>query len=180
MNGSDLISKIKKVDENQVILITTAHGEATYLMGAMKAHVDGYILKPLDYDALNFELFKISQKIKRFKENEEYKLQLQQMVEKQTQEIKENYEKTLYSLVDLIEKRDTYTAGHSKRVAHYSRMIAKKMGYSDEMCTLLYQAGILHDIGKIETPDSVLLNPKSLNDIEYKLIQEHVKVGYDL
>jgi putative nucleotidyltransferase with HDIG domain len=180
MNGLDMISKIKEIDENQVILITTAHGESTYLMNAINAHVDGYILKPFDYNSLNFELFKISQKIRKFKENEEYKQNLQQMVKQQTKVIKENYEKTLYSMVELIEKRDTYTAGHSKRVAKYSQMIAKDMGCSEDECTLIYQAGILHDIGKIETPDSVLLNPKKLNDIEYKLIQEHVSVGYNL
>ena len=44
----------------------------------------------------------------------------------------------------------------------------------------IYQAGILHDIGKIATPDVILLNPQILNKLEYKLIQEHVKVGYRL
>lgn len=75
-----------------------------------------------------------------------------------------NYEKTLYSMIKMIEQRDTYTAGHSKRVAEYSKRIAKQKGYSKEECNLIYQAGILHDIGKIATPDAVLLNPKSLND----------------
>ncbi len=54
------------------------------------------------------------------------------------------------------------------------------MGYSEQECTKLYQAGILHDIGKVATPDTVLLNPKTLNAIEYKLIQEHVVVSYNL
>jgi diguanylate cyclase (GGDEF)-like protein len=54
------------------------------------------------------------------------------------------------------------------------------MGYSEAECTKIYQAGILHDIGKIATPDAVLLNPKALNALEYKLIQEHVSVGYKL
>jgi putative nucleotidyltransferase with HDIG domain len=92
----------------------------------------------------------------------------------------ENYEKTLYSMVEMIEERDTYTAGHSKRVAKYAKLIAQKMGYSSDDCLKLYQAGMLHDIGKIATPDTVLLNPKKLNEIEYKLIQEHVNVGYKL
>jgi len=83
-------------------------------------------------------------------------------------------------MVEMIEFRDTYTAGHSKRVATYSQMIAKEMGYPDKDCTTIYQAGMLHDIGKIATPDAVLLNPQNLNDIEYKLIQEHVNVGYKI
>ena len=180
MNGLDMIEKIKEINENQAILITTAHSESTYLLNAIEAHVDGYVIKPFDFDSLNFELFKISQKIQTIHENEEYKIHLQELLERQTQEMSENYEKTLYSMVELIEQRDTYTAGHSKRVAYYSKLIADEMGYSEEESTRLHQAGILHDIGKIETPDSVLLNPMKLNDIEYKLIQEHVNVGFKL
>ncbi len=180
MNGLDMIKNIKTIDETQSILITTAHGESNFLLDAISSHVDGYILKPFDYESLNFELFKVSQKIHKFEENKQYKIHLQDMLKQQTKEISENYEKSLYSMIDLIEQRDTYTAGHSKRVAHYCELIAKEMGYDKEKCTLIHQAGIVHDIGKIETPDAVLLNPKKLNNIEYKLIQEHVDVGYQL
>jgi len=180
MNGLEMIQKIKEIDENQLILITTAHSESNYTMGAIKAHVDGYILKPFNYDELNFELFKISQIINKFNENENYKQHLEDMIELKTKEMQNNYEKTLYSMIDLVEQRDTYTAGHSKRVANYCQLIAKEMGYSQEDQKLIHQAGILHDIGKIETPDAVLLNPKGLNEIEYLLIKEHVNVGYQL
>lgn len=180
MNGLDMIEKIKAINENQAVLITTAHSDPAYLLGAIAFHVDGYVVKPFEFEALNFELFKISKKLKTLEENEEYKAHLQEILEKQTQEMNENYEKTLFSMVELIEQRDTYTAGHSKRVAYYCKLIAEEMGYSKEDVTRIHQAGILHDIGKIETPDSVLLNPMKLNDIEYKLIQEHVSVGYKL
>jgi putative nucleotidyltransferase with HDIG domain/diguanylate cyclase (GGDEF)-like protein len=180
MNGLDMINKIKEIKEDQAIIITTAHSEPVYLLGAIQAHIDGYVVKPFEFDALNFELFKISQKLQKFKENEEYKEHLQELLQEQTRKMSENYEKTLYSMVELIEQRDTYTAGHSKRVAYYSEIIAREMGYSEEECLKLHQAGILHDLGKIETPDSVLLNPTRLNEIEYKLIQEHVTVGYKL
>ena len=180
MDGIEFIEKIKEVDETQPIIITTAHNEADYMLSAMKSHVDGYILKPLNFDELNFELYKIANRIQKFKENESYKKYLKKMLKQQTQEISNNYEKTIYSMVELIEQRDTYTAGHSRRVAYYCELIARDMGYSNEQCTLIHQAGILHDIGKIETPDSVLLNPKKLNDLEYTLIKEHVNVGYKL
>ena len=180
MDGIDMIKSIKKINENQSILITTAYSQTNYLLSAITAHVDGFIIKPFDYDILNYELFKIVEKIKKFRENEDYKNYLQEMLIKQTNELNENYEKTLYSMIELIEQRDSYTAGHSKRVAYYCELIARHMKYSEEECSRIHQAGILHDIGKIETPDSVLLNPKILSDIEYKLMQEHVSVGYKL
>lgn len=187
MNGLDMLKEIKKINENQAVLITSAHSESEYMFGAIRLGVDGYIIKPFDYPQLNAELFKITNKLNKFKENEQYKLHLQDMVSVKTLEITKlmmfesnNYEQTLISMVEMIEERDTYTAGHSKRVAEYSKKIAQQMGYSEQECTKLYQAGILHDIGKVATPDTVLLNPKTLNAIEYKLIQEHVVVSYNL
>ncbi|MCD6173178.1 MAG: response regulator [Sulfurimonas sp.] len=187
MNGLDMLEQIKELNESQAVLITTAHSESDYMFGAIKAGIDGYIIKPFDFIQLNRELFKISQKLQKFSENEKYKSHLQEMVEKKTSELRhlvdfqnDNYEKTLFSMVEMIEQRDTYTAGHSKRVADYSQKIAREMGFSEEDCIMIHQAGILHDVGKIATPDAVLLNPNTLTDVEYKLIQEHVEVSYRL
>ena len=187
MNGIEMLEEIKKINFDQIFLITSAHSESEYMMKAIKIGIDGYILKPFDYEQLNNELFKIVEKIDKFAQNEEYKRHLKHMITQKTSELnsmihfqKYNYDRTLLSMVQMIEDRDTYTAGHSERVAHYSKIIAKEMGFSKEDCKKIYQAGILHDIGKIATPDVVLLNPKKLNELEYKLIQEHVEVGYKL
>jgi phosphate/phosphite/phosphonate ABC transporter binding protein len=91
-----------------------------------------------------------------------------------------NYEETIISFVKMIEQRDTYTAGHTARVAKYSQMIAQKMGISEDEIQKLTKAAILHDIGKISTPDAVLLKPAKLNDLEYQMIKEHVSVGYEM
>ena len=91
-----------------------------------------------------------------------------------------NFEQTLYSLVDLIEKRDSYTAGHTKRVAHYCVLIANEMGLADKEVDALYRSAMLHDVGKIVIPDTILLNPSNLNKLEYSLIQEHLEIGYEL
>jgi putative nucleotidyltransferase with HDIG domain len=80
----------------------------------------------------------------------------------------------------MIEDRDTYTGGHSQRVATYSKKIAKYMNLDDKICENIYQAGILHDIGKIAIPDTILLKPGILDNVEYKLIQEHVSLGVDI
>ena len=89
-----------------------------------------------------------------------------------------NQEQIIHSMVGMIESRDTYTAGHTKRVAYYCELIAKEMGYKDEEIELLKKSAWLHDIGKISTPDSVLLKPAKLNNLEYELIQDHLNAGY--
>ncbi len=90
------------------------------------------------------------------------------------------YEQNLFSLVSLIEQRDNYTAGHGKRVGEYSRLIAKEMGFSEEIQEEIYRAGVLHDIGKVAIPDSILLKPGRLEPLEKKLIEEHVNASYKL
>ena len=103
----------------------------------------------------------------------------EQLLEKDRQR-EENFVKTLESFVQMVESRDTYTAGHSQRVAKYSKLIALEMNLSKEECSLIYRAGILHDIGKIATPDSILLKPGKLTNLEYKLITDHVQVSYEI
>lgn len=112
----------------------------------------------------------------KIKEVEQKSLQNKTLQEEQLQEYKE----ILLALVKMIEQRDSYTAGHSQRVAKYSKMLACEMGIDENSCELLYQAGILHDIGKVAIPDVILLKPESLNNREYALIKEHVEVGTDI
>jgi len=91
-----------------------------------------------------------------------------------------NQEQIIHSMIDMIEARDSYTAGHTKRVAQYCVLMAKEMNLSEKEITLLEKAAWLHDIGKISTPDSVLLKPAKLDDLEYKLIKDHLIAGYDM
>lgn len=91
-----------------------------------------------------------------------------------------SYEESIYSLVDMMEKRDSYTAGHSKRVAYYSSLLAAKLDCSKDDIDLIFQAGMLHDIGKIEIPDALLLKPDILTPEEYNLIKTHSKFGFEL
>ena len=124
-----------------------------------------------------------------WRENFIFKLQTGEVVssyldhtkEKQLEEnILYNHAKTLSSFINLIEYRDSYTGGHSQRVANYSKMVAKAMGYDLADCEKIYMAGILHDIGKIVTPDAILLKPTTLNDSEYELIKTHSTTGANI
>ena len=90
------------------------------------------------------------------------------------------YEEYIYGLVSVVEKRDTYTAGHSSRVARYAQMIAKHMNFTEYECHLVHRAGMLHDIGKVAIPDSVFLKPTKLSEREYNLIKEHVEISYEM
>ena len=103
-----------------------------------------------------------------------------QKIEKLEEDKTRNQEQIILSMIDMIESRDSYTAGHTRRVASYCMLIAQEMAYSQEEIELLRNAAWLHDIGKISTPDSVLLKPGRLDKTEYSLIQEHLNSGYEM
>ncbi len=84
------------------------------------------------------------------------------------------------ALADTIDAKDKYTKGHSTRVARYAVRLAKELGYSEEELSNLRNVALLHDIGKVSVPDSVLNKPDKLTDIEYEVIKSHAAVGGDI
>jgi HD-GYP domain-containing protein (c-di-GMP phosphodiesterase class II) len=82
---------------------------------------------------------------------------------------------TLVSLVDL---RDSYTGGHSTRVASYSRMIATELGLSDLDIERVTLAASLHDVGKVGVPDHILLKQGKLSDVEMEHMKRHSEFGW--
>ena len=84
------------------------------------------------------------------------------------------------SLSSAIDAKDTYTNGHSVRVAEYACEIAEAMGYDDKMLEIIYQAGLLHDIGKIGVSDTVLRKPGELNEKEMAAIRQHPIIGHEI
>ena len=77
-----------------------------------------------------------------------------------------------------IDMKDKYTNGHSTRVAEYTAMLTKELGYDDETVEKYYNIGLLHDIGKIAIPPEVLNKPGKLTDEEFKIIKSHSSQGY--
>lgn len=89
------------------------------------------------------------------------------------QEIEKAYLESITSLVRALEEKDTFTQGHSERVAEYSLRIAKETGLSEKECDNVYRAALLHDIGKIGIPDYVLHKKEKLSEEEINLIRKH-------
>jgi len=89
-------------------------------------------------------------------------------------------EKTVRSFIRGIEVRDSYTRGHSERVAYFSKRIAEEMGLPKSEVDAVYTAALLHDVGKIGIPDSILLKPSRLTKEEYEIIKLHPILSYEL
>ena len=81
------------------------------------------------------------------------------------------------ALAAAIDAKDAYTNGHSGRVAEYAREIGRRYGYSKKQQSEIYMMGLLHDVGKIGIPDSVINKPGRLTDEEYDVIKTHSVIG---
>ncbi|HEX8339351.1 MAG TPA: HD domain-containing phosphohydrolase [Tepidisphaeraceae bacterium] len=83
----------------------------------------------------------------------------------------------LHSLVSAVDAKDTYTCGHSERVALIGREIAVNAGLPQPIIERTYMAGLLHDVGKIGVPEHVLQKPGKLDDQEFALMKQHPEIG---
>ncbi|HUS04045.1 MAG TPA: PAS domain S-box protein [Dehalococcoidia bacterium] len=96
----------------------------------------------------------------------------------------EQLERSFVELAETVSRaiatRDPYTAGHQRRVAELARLVGDKMGLDKDRLMGLYIGGLLHDIGKVSTPASILSKPGKLSDEEWALVRAHTREGHEI
>lgn len=102
----------------------------------------------------------------------------QNVIEAKTVQLENAIDGTFLAFAKLLEHKDPYTAGHQRRVAWLSKMIAAEIGMSDESCVNIFRAGAVHDVGKIGIPSELLSKPSRLTELEFSLIKTHSEEGY--
>ena len=100
-----------------------------------------------------------------------------EMLKKEQQTMQTLFGQTAEALANAIDAKDSYTHGHSARVADYSRKIAKLAGRTKQECDEIYFAGLLHDVGKIGIPGSIINKNGKLTDEEFAEIKKHPLIG---
>lgn len=182
MDGHDVIKALKENPEYvdiPVVFLTSDVEEHTEIQGFSEGAID-FLRKPFRKDVA-------IQRIRRILELSYLQKNLQQEVEKQT-EVAENRRESVerlswqmvQALANTIDAKDSYTNGHSTRVAQYSVMLAEKMGYTGEKLEQLQYAAMLHDIGKIGVPREIINKPSKLTDEEYAIIKMHPAIGENI
>lgn len=96
------------------------------------------------------------------------------------QEVSEAYESTVRAFVRAIDAKDSYTRGHSERVAEYSKLIAERLGMRDRDLQVLFYGALLHDVGKLVVRKGILTKPSRLSDEEWEEIKRHPVVGAEI
>ena len=95
-------------------------------------------------------------------------------------EVEEFATEVIGAFANCIDGKDSYTNGHSIRVATYTKMLAKKLGEKPETVSKYYNIALLHDIGKIGIPEAILNKPSKLTEHEYDIMKSHPVRGYEI
>ena len=182
MDGFETLSKMREhpgMEEVPVIFLTGTDDIDTEERG-LQVGASDFIRKPVAPNVLRL-------RVRHMIELYTLRNDLQNEVDRQTAEIKEQQKKLQQislqiteALAGAIDAKDTYTSGHSKRVATYSREIAMRYCYSAEMQENVFITGMLHDVGKIGVPNAIINKPGRLTDEEYDIIKTHPVIGAEI
>src|ERR1700741_680464 len=187
MSGLDMIPHVKEFSPDTVVVMISGLQTVESAIEAMRLGAFDYVMKP-------FDLRQVEAVVKRALEHHElivakqrYENHLEELVEQRTAELdrtlvslEEAYRSTLKALTAALETRDSETHGHSERVVSYSLRLGREYGLnSDEMKALEF-GSLLHDIGKIGVPDSILRKPAKLTEEEWERMREHPLHGQQI
>lgn len=171
MNGFDTLKALRtseKGKELPVVFLTADESQSAETKGLSLGAMD-FIKKPFVPEVLVLRARHIIDLV-RLQRN------LAQEVAVKTEENRKLFVHVVSALAAAIDAKDIYT-GHSERVAKYAREIAKRYGYDEYKQENIYMTGLLHDVGKIGVPDSILKKSDSLTDEEIKKVREHPVIG---
>jgi len=182
MNGYEVCKRLKADSRTKnipVIFITALTRTDHTTKGFEVGGVD-YITKPFHSDEVKARV-RTHIAFKKMRERlKNQNIILEERVKEKTAQIQQMLSATIETMAVMIDVRDPYTAGHQRRVAKLACAIAEKLSLSESIISTIQIAGILHDIGKIRIPTSIINRPGKLLDVEFQMIKIHPQVGYDI
>lgn len=166
LDGLDLCRKIRKSEGSQYtyIIMVTSKSNVPDIVTGMEAGADDFISKPFEKEEL----------LVRIRAGE-------RVIGLEARDI------VIFSMAKLAESRDPETGNHLERIRYYSKVLAEAIARTDDhteevdglFIDNIFRTSPLHDIGKIGTPDYVLLKPGRLDDREFEIMKHHCRVGYE-
>lgn len=175
MSGLELGLIVKNDYEADVIVMTGYVGDFNY-EDIVQQGASDFIQKPLRLAEFIARLKRVlserKSKQERLKALSDLKLNLDKL-----QHAMEGF---VQAISVAVEMRDPYTAGHQQRVAELAYTVARELGVAEDDAYGLRMASVIHDLGKITVPAGILAKPGRLSGLEYELIKNHVRAGYDI
>jgi two-component system response regulator RpfG len=180
MNGIEFTRRLRLLHPDVPIVMVTAMEDRTIRYQALEAGASDFLIKPVDHiecRARCRNLLALHHHQQLIKDRAQW---LEQKVAEATREIQSREQETLLRLAKAGEYRDEGTGNHVLRMSKYSGLIARTLGLPQEECVTIEIAAPMHDIGKIGVPDAILLKPGKLDPDEWRIMQTHALVGYEI
>lgn len=199
MDGLDVLARVREIDDTAPVILVTGHGDLEHAVKAVRRGAHDFLLKPMNPEILLATVRRGLEhcRLKRF-ERDHTRL-LEQEVESRTEELERanellynSYQRirriqgaSVFALAKLAESRSGEMGYHLKRIQEYCRVLCERLrqrekykdrltiGFIDD----LVQSSVLHDIGKVTIPDSILFNPRKFRVDEFEIMKQHTIRG---
>jgi response regulator RpfG family c-di-GMP phosphodiesterase len=178
MNGLELIAALHAASsadprERPPVLMVTASTDVEVRHRALENGASDFLIKPID----KIEFLARTRNMLQLRRAT---IGLRAEVRKATAELRAREQETIMLLARASEYRDPETGSHIQRMAQYSRLIAAELGLSEQEQEDILNAAPMHDVGKVGTPDHILLKPARLDGEEMVIMRQHARMGYDI
>ena len=187
IDGLSLLDRIGVDHPGMPVVMFTAVHDIHVATNAFRRGAIDYLLKPFERAQLLSVVTRAVEHGRLKRQNSTYRQNLEEIVSARTgrlratmQDLERSYDITLEAMGDALDLRDAETEGHSRRVTAYAIALAREMGLNADELRAIARGAFLHDIGKIATPDCVLLKPGKLDAHETEIMREHCERGYEM
>src|ERR1043165_161813 len=187
MTGLEMVPHVRKLASVIMIIMVSGAEKIDSAINALRVGAFDYIMKPFD---VRYVLAAVERALEHRALREakrRYETPLERMVERRTAELgdaletlEHTYRSTLKALAAALETRDVETHGHSERVVRFSLRLGRELGLDEGQLKALEFGALLHDIGKIGVPDTVLRKPSALTEEEWAKMRQHPLHGQQI
>jgi len=182
LDGIEFIKRLRTTEQRREvpILMVTADHEKEVRHRALQSGATDFLTKPLD----RIEFISRVRNMLDIRRSHvllaDRAAMLAEEVRKATAEIFAREREAVFRLSKAAEFRDPETGAHILRMAHYSELIARHLGWNDGRAEMMLQAAPMHDVGKLGTPDYILLKPSRLSPEEFEVMKRHAVIGWEI
>lgn len=177
MSGLELLDASRQLQPDLAVIMLTGVDSQETAIHALELGAYGYLIKPFEDNALLINVVNALRRRELEMRHDAYEHQLEQEVRARTGEIRQREEEITLRLVTASEYRDEETGEHIRRMANYTTVLAREIGWPDAQVELIRLAAPMHDIGKIGIPDSILQKPGKLTPDEFAQMKNHAFIG---
>ena len=181
-DGMEFIRRVREIKgmKDVPVIMITANDLKEIRYQALETGATDFLTKPVDKAEFTARIRNMGALRRSQKLLADRAAQLAEEVAAATATIVERERETIFRLSKAAEYRDPETGGHIMRMAHFSRLIAERLGLPPQEQLLVLEAAPMHDIGKVGIPDSILLKPGRLDAEEFTIMKRHAEIGHGI